>query len=421
MKSLIIAFGLLLTLSVSAQDTLTLDLCLDLVVENSPRLKDRQVLDEQGRLSIDNIKSGWYPSLMLNGKASYQSDVIEFNIDQPGIPFSFPQMPHEQFGLNLDIRQTIYDGGMSRQRQFYEKVATEAALQTVDVDLQALKEQVLNLYFSILIIQEKRKNIRLTIDNLTSREKMLLSALENGVVEESDLQVIRVEILKIEQIISEMDAAKQGALQMMSIYLGRELDAQTILEIPYIEIAESRDISRPELKWFDLQSNVIDAGKELSSVKRMPQFFAYGQAGLGKPGYNMLSDKIDSYYLVGAGVHWNIWDWNNTKREKQILETRKQMILHSKESFSMKLHAGMEKEIENLEHFKSTIALDDKMLKMRMDITANAASKLDNGIISATDYLQVLNEENRTRVSKSTHKLQLLKAIVNYNFLIGTL
>jgi outer membrane protein TolC len=191
--------------------------------------------------------------------------------------------------------------------------------------------------------------------------------------------------------------------------------------VPYLEFAVIDEIERPELQLFDLQSNIFEAGKALSSVKRMPQFFAYGQAGVGMPGYNMLSDQVDTYYLIGAGVQWNIWDWNSTKREKQILEKRKQQIAHSRESFSMNIQAGLERELENLEHYRNTISLDDKMLEMRIGITVNAASKLDNGIISASDYLQVLNEENRIRIGKSTHNLQMLKAIANYKILNGTL
>ena len=209
---------------------------------------------------------------------------------------------------------------------------------------------------------------------------------------------------------------------MLKIYMGGEFDIEAVnLSVPILDLEDKEILERPELQWFDLQSDLLKAGKELTAVQRLPKFFAYGQAGVGMPGYNMLNDQVDTYYLLGAGVQWNIWDWNNTKREKQILEKKDQVLQHSKESFTMNVRAGMGKEFQNMEHYRKAIELDDKMLRMRMDITANAAAKLDNGILSASDYLQVMNEESRTRTGRSTHRLQLLKAIANYKLLNGTL
>jgi outer membrane protein TolC len=223
------------------------------------------------------------------------------------------------------------------------------------------------------------------------------------------------------QAISELDAGKTGALRMLSVYMDRELSDETILALPYIEMADDETLNRPELQWFDMQTEVLEAGKELTSVKRLPMVYAFGQAGVGRPGYNMLSDQVDGYYMIGAGFQWKVWDWNTTNRDKQILETKKQVMLNSKDTFKRNISAGMQKEYESMLHYKSSLNLDDQMLKMRIDISANAASKVDNGVMSATDYLQILNEENRTRINRSTHQLLLLKAMANYNLLIGTL
>jgi outer membrane protein TolC len=421
MKPILLFVVSLLAAPVVGQDTLTLTACLDGVMQHAPRRSDRDLIDEQGRLTVENVKAGWYPELTLNGKVSYQSDVVSIAIDQPGFTFTLPEMPHEQYGLNLDIRQPIYDGGFSRQKRVYEQAATAAAMHQVDVDLYALREHSARLYFSILLMQENRNNLEIALENLYSREKALAAAVTHGVAEESDLQVIRVEILKTLQSLSETDAGRTGLLEMLSVYLGRELADGVLLSRPYLEMEVSETLERPEMEWFELQSDLIDAGKELTAVQRMPKLFAFGQAGIGKPGYNLLNDKIDSYYMLGAGVQWQIWDWNSVKREKQIMEKKKQVIHHSRETFVMNARAGMEQQLRQMEYLKKTVSLDDRILEMRIGITANAASKLENGVITATEYLQILNEENRIRISRSTHQLQLLHAMANYQILNGTL
>jgi outer membrane protein TolC len=416
-----ILFLLLIPLLLNAQDSLTLSACLEEIVAYSPRLRDKELIDDQGKLSMDNIRANWYPQLMLNGKASYQSDVVSIEISDPAFPFSFPDMPHEQFGLNLDVHQTIYDGGLSRRKKQYEQAITASEIQLVNVDMQSLREQVSGLYFSILLLQENRNNLEIAMKSLKTREKTLASAIANGIALETDMMVLNVEVLKILQSLSELDAGRIGALKMLSVYMGRVLKEDILLEHPFMELDTEGNMERPELELLSLQSATLEAGKALASSKRLPQVYAFGQAGVGMPGYNMLNDEIDPYFMVGAGLKWNIWDWNKTKREKQILDKKKLMIENSKETFSMNILAGMEKELENMEHYSNALNLDEKMLEMRMNITKNAASKLDNGTISATDYLLELNEESLSRIKRSTHKLQLMKAIVNYNLLKGTL
>ncbi|MCF8225919.1 MAG: TolC family protein [Bacteroidales bacterium] len=421
MKHRIALLFLLLPVMVTAQDTLFFRECLELVIENAPRLRDKQIIDEQGHLIQDNIRASWYPTLELNGKASYQSDVVSFEIDQPGIMIDFPEMPNEQYGINLDIRQTIYDGGLSGYRKAYELAATESSMKKAEIDLHSLKGSTTELYFSVLLLEENTNNLEIALENLKSREEILISAIENGIARETDLNVIRVEILKILQLISELDAARHGTLDVLSVYIGRVLNERTVFISPYIECYSTNDINRPELDLFNLQSEMLDIGKKISRVNRMPKLFAFGQAGIGMPGYNMLNDQLDTYYMVGAGLNWNIWDWNKTNREEQLLEKRKMIIENSKETFLMHTDAAMKKEYRKMDYLESALDLDQKMLQLRKEITRVTSTELDQGVISATDFLQVLNEEVSTRVARATHKLKLRQSIANYNLLNGTL
>ncbi len=404
-----------------SQDTLQFRACLEAAAGHAPRLLDRELIDAQGKLKLENAKRTWYPGLELNGKATYQSDVISFQVDQPGFSFDFPEMPNEQFGLNLDLSQVLYDGGHSRSSRAYETASTAVALQQVQVDLHALKQQVTGIYFSTLMLQANRKNLVVALDNLTAREKVLQSAVENGVAEEADLKVIQVEMLKTLQSISELDARRKGALHALSVYMGQELNETALLEKPVLEMTGSDTLQRPELSYFRRSAELLDAGKELQQVKRRPRLVAFGQAGVGMPGYNMLNDQVDTYYMAGARVQWNIWDWNVVNRERQILEKQQQVLEHAQETFSIQVRAGIENELARMEHYRDAMALDDKMLQMRMEITAAAVSKVDNGVISTTEYLQVLNEEQLTRIARTGHHIRLLQSMANYHLLKGTL
>lgn len=421
MRRKIVILFLCSVVGIQAQDTLRFRTCLETAAAYAPRLLDRELIDVQGRLKLENVKRSRYPELNMNGKATYQSDVISFHLDQPGLTLDFPEMPNEQFGLNLDLSQVIFDGGHSKSRRAYELASTAVAMQQVQVDLHALKQQLTGIYFSTLMLQATRKNLSVALENLSAREKVLRSAVENGVAEEADLKVIQVEMMKTLQTISELDARRKGAVRALSVYMGQEIDETAFLEKPLLEMTGSDSLYRPELVYFKRSSELLEKGKKLQQVKRMPRLYAFGQAGVGMPGYNMLNDEVDSYYMVGAGVQWNIWDWHTVNREQQILSAQQQVVEHAKESFSIQVRAGIENELAQMAHYRNAMALDDKILQMRMEITAAAASKVDNGVISATEYLQVLNEEQLARIARTGHHIRMLQCMANVHLLKGTL
>jgi outer membrane protein TolC len=203
--------------------TRSLEQCLDAAMLHAPVTRNIELLKQQHSLVEENISANWLPTLDLNGKASYQSDVVTIEIDNTSFPITFPEMPHDQYALNLDVRQTIYDGGLSQQARLYEQRKTEAAIQQVYVETYRVREQVALLYLAALAAEENRNNLEIILSSLKARENALLSAVTNGVASETDLQVIRVEILKVLHSLSETDAAKKGAIEMLTVYTGLDL------------------------------------------------------------------------------------------------------------------------------------------------------------------------------------------------------
>ncbi len=169
-------FGLV---SLQGQDTLTLFECHKKAVEHAPRMQDKERIRQIGSLKIANAEAGWLPSMILSGKASYQSDVVTLSLEDSPVPIAFPEVPHDQYGLNLDISQTLYDGGMIQRKRTYEMAAADADLQQVEVDLHGLKEQVNNLFFSILLVQENLNNLDIHIDNLNTRREVMEAGIEH--------------------------------------------------------------------------------------------------------------------------------------------------------------------------------------------------------------------------------------------------
>ena len=405
----------------NAQESISLFECHNQAIENAPRLADREYIQQIGQLKSDQAQTNWYPSLDLNGRISYQSDVVTVTLADASIPVQFPQVPHDQYGLNLDVRQNIYDGGITRQMKELEEARTAADLQQLEVDLYGLKGRVNQYYFAILELQSNRRNLEIHMENLAARQETLRTAIDNGTLLEADMKVIDVEVLKIQQSLLEIDSRKKALIGVLNVLCGTTLGPATELQLPDLDGYSMEEINRPEFKLFDLKDASLEAGMELTGRKRMPVLYAFGQTGYGKPGYNMLSETWDFYYMVGAGLKWNIWDWNATGQEKQVIENQQMILRNQKASFSKEVDSRLVQEEANIEQFRKSMELEKQVLELQAEISENAATKLSNGTITATDYITELNKESLSRNKLATHQIRLTQSITNYLTIQGNL
>ena len=421
MKAVAVIQFLVIAMTLGAQDTITLFDCHKQAFENAPRLKDREFIQQIGELKVDNATTIWYPSLNLNGKMSYQSDVVTIALTDPSIPAAFPEVPHDQYGLNVDISQTLYDGGITKQKKQYEQATVAADLQQVEVDLYGLKARVNQFYFAILVLQESSRTLDIHMDNLVKRHEVMESAIEQGTMLEVELKIIDVEILKIQKSMLVIDARTKSYIGALSVLCGGEFREGVLLEKPDLDGFQGEQGSRPEYQWFDLKDASMEAGKELIGKKRMPVLYAYGQTGYGKPGYNLMNSEWDFYYMLGAGIRWNIWDWNSNNRERQVIEQQQHMLQNQRASFDKELLSLTVQEEAKIDQYKKSMELEKQVLKLQVEISEHAATKLANGTITATEYITELNKESLARNNLATHRVQLMQSIANYLTIQGKL
>ena len=421
MKTILILISLLFSGGVMGQSSLSLFECQEMARENAPRLKDMNIIQQMGEAKVDQAGSSWYPSLDLNGKLSYQSDVVTVALTDPSIPAEFPEVPHDQYGLNLDISQNLYDGGISKGMKDYELALMAADLQQVEVDLYKVKGKVNQFYFAILLLQENRKSLEIHLENLQARFEAVHTAVDNGTLLETELDVIEVEKLKVKQSLIEVDSRKRSYAGALALLCGKRIDENVVLEYPDFDAPVNNAVLRPELRLFELKDKSMEAGKELAGKKRMPVLYAFGQAGYGKPGYNMLSGEWDTYYMVGAGLKWKIWDWNKTSREKQLIGYQQQILQNQRTSFDREIESLMVQEEARIEQYRKTMEVDEQVLKLQKKISEQAAVKLDHGTMTATDFVTELNKESIARNTLATHQVMLMQSIANYLNIQGNL
>jgi outer membrane protein TolC len=198
-----------------------------------------------------------------------------------------------------------------------------------------------------------------------------------------------------------------------------ELPFTVQLEYPEFQIDYDSDRNRPELMLFQNQLTQIDASSNLLKTKRIPKFFAFGQVGYGRPGLNFLNDEFDTYYLVGAKLSWNLFDWNQNKRERKILAIQKDRVVTQRDVFNERINIEIEKKRSEGKKYEKLIVSDNEIINLRKAIVETSSSKFDNGVITSTDYLNDLNAEKQARINRELHNVKLMKARADYIVIKG--
>jgi outer membrane protein TolC len=409
--------GVLLTISAISwsQESISLKECYDLINTNYPMTKQFGLLDSQNSLDAKAINKSRLPQFNLSAQATYQSEVIEVPIPNSNIK----PLNKDQYRATLTVNQLIYAGGLIDAQEQLKEVQTLSQKKQVEVNLYQLKTQVNQLYFSILLMQEKHALLLARERQLKEKLSEVRSGVKNGVLLPSSDKILEVELLKIQQQFMEIDANKKTLMGSLSSLLDVDLKNTTSFETPLVLIENDTTLLRPEIELFDLKKLELDNSEKLLSKTNSPKLSSFVTGGYGNPGLNMLDNSFQTFYIAGLQLNWNVFDWNKTKVEKQSLAINKDIIDNEKEIFDLNISMALDEQLNEITKINSLIAADENIIILRKDVLKMKDSQLNNGVITTSDYLTEFINLCEDENTLATHKIQLELAKANYNIIKG--
>jgi outer membrane protein TolC len=408
-----------------AQKILTIKECYDKAASAAPIAGEANNYSNISAIKDQNLKRGWFPSLDAGGTIIYNSSVVDMtsvlgSLPIPGIASLISPLPHEQYKVTVDINQMIYDGGLIKSSRAAEKASLEVSRKETETDIYKLRSQVNAFYFNLLLIDKQKEILNDYLSLIKRRIASMESALSNGVIIKSDLDVMNAEKIRTEQQISENQIMKDALMKQLSALTGGEIDSNTQLILPDIQIPSDGEPDRPELKLFDLRKEQLAAGIDVIRSKRMPKAYGFATLGYGNPpGNNFFKDAFEPYYIVGAGVKWNIFDWNKSKGEREIISKQQQILDNRKADLTENIKRMLISRKADIDNLISLIESDLPLIAVRKKISAAAESQYNNGTITATEYLAEMNAEQQALINNEIHKIRLSMAKADYMNISG--
>lgn len=373
-----------------------------------------------------NLITNYYPSLSLNGSALYNSSIVDFSKVTAGLPpqinLQFPQMPHEQYKATVGLNQLIWDGGSTSKSMDLEKLDNQISAQCVVSDVAQIKTQIAELFYSVITLGKQREIIELYNETISERIKTLQVGVDAGAAMQMNVDIMDAEQIKNGQMLDEIDISLGVLHSALSRLTGIDITSDDKFMLKEIVLGEVKELSRPELKLFDLQKEKLTKSGEMIGTTLMPKAALFAEAGYGKPaGANFFSEDFEFYYSFGASLKWNFFDWFKTRRSVEITEISKDLVNSQSANFTRNIQIALDNTSGEIEKLSKSIIADARIIAIREEVTKTAEIRLNAGVITSTEYLTEFNAERQARLSLETHLVQLEQSKAKYLLIAGKL
>ena len=413
-NKLVILLLFLLSISSNAQQTLTLEDCYTLVNKNYPLSKQTGLLQQKLSYEIEALSKEKLPKIDVNAQATYQNEVIGLPATLPGVE----PLNKDQYRATLDVNQLIYNGGTIDANAKLKEAQGKTQQQQIEVSLYQLKSRINQYYFSILLLQEKSALLLSKNELLRSKVKEVQSAVKFGAILPASEQVLEAEIIKINQQLTEIKFEKIKLLNNLSELTFTTIDSETTLLQPDFYSINAIG-TRPELVYYDLQNQQLEFSKNVISKSNLPKINAFGQAGYGNPGLNMLDNSFQTFYVVGLKANWNVFDWGKNKTDIKALDISKEIVTSEKETFELNNKMQLEELDYEVKKMEQLILSDSEIIIIREKIIKSSDAQMKNGVITSSEYLTELTNLFEAKNILNTHEVQLSLAKSSYEIIKG--
>lgn len=404
-------------IALPAQRQLTIAECYAKARENFPMIKQKELLVRSSEFNVANARSGYLPQVAIYGQATYQSDVTKVPLDVPGIPV--PTLPKDQYKLYGEITQSLYDGGTIKRQSAVHESSALVEDQKLEVELFKINERINQLYFGVLLIDEQLKQVDIVKKDIQSALQKAEASIANGVAFRTSADILQAELLRTDQRVIELQSNRDAYISMLGIFISEDLSTTTTLAIPDLP-DDTEEITRPELRLYNYQAQLFSAQQQLTNTRVAPRAGLFLQAGFGRPGLNMLDPDFAGYYIGGLRLSWNLSGFYNSGRDKEQLKLNLQTVELQKNTFLFNTNLTLRQHTAEIQKLQTLISTDEKIIELRARIKEATKAQLDNGVVTANDYVREVNAEDQSRQNLSLHRIQMLMARFNYHTTLGT-
>ena len=398
---------------------LSIEACYEKARANYPLIKQYGLIEKTKEYNLSNAAKGYLPQVTFSAQATYQSDVTEIPIDLDAIGLTgveIPSVSQDQYKMELALSQTLWDGGAIRSERKTIRTQAEVDQRDMDVSMYTINERVNQLYFGVLLAEAQLEQNKVLQAELRRSCEQVSSYIKNGIAQQSDLDAIRVDLLKAKQTEAQFEHTKRAYREMLSRLIGEEIGEETRLVKPEAVRPLTKENNRPELELYQAQIRNLRAQDSRITAGMMPKLGLFVTGGYGKPGLDMFEDNFKAYYLAGVRLSWNLGSLYTRKNDRRKIQTGIRSIETQRETFLFNTSLDVAQRNATIDKYIDQLKYDDEIIALRGSVKRASEAKMANGTLSGTDLTRDIHAEQSAIQDKILHEMELLQAIYNLKY-----
>lgn len=386
---------------------LTLERCHELARAQYPLIKQYDLIQQSQTYTLSNAVKAFLPEVKFSFGANGFTDPIKQTPQMDAMGMG--DMKNYLLNGSLQVNQLVYDGGAVCARKKVEMAQTNVDKNQLSVRLYDINSRVDELFFSILMIDEQLKQMKIMQNDLDLSLSTVQAMMNGGVANQSDIDNVKVEQLRAIQQEGSLRTSRKTYARMLGLFIGKDVDQNTHLVKPTTAIPSMGDATqRPEMSYYLAQQQLLDTQRKALDTKLIPTLSAFVMAMY----HNKVMDMMNPGMVAGGiTLTWKISPFYTRKNDLRSLGIKKQIVDKERETFLFNMRIQNEAAIGGIDDLRQKIKQDDSIIQLRENIHRIAMTKVQNGIETVNEMLRDVNAVSEARQQKSIHEIQLLQAI----------
>ena len=438
MKKILFVLILLISAStLSAQEvSLSLKDCIVLSETNNPYIKNSYLDIQSAKYQKTEVFTEYLPCLSFRalGVSSYDyfiDLVVGPELGQMARDMEFGGTTKAGFNASLSLMQPLYAGGRIVTGNKLAKVGIKAAELKHEVNVRAKREEIEKMYWEIVALEEKRNTVSHLEDLLNVLYKDVTSAIDAGVVTESDLMLVKMKM-------NELKSGKiqlEGGIRLLKMNLFNTIGQNYSLinavadqmkpHVDKIELSDRLSSLLPPADYYipeeELAAGVTETEllEVMVEAKKLEKKLALGEylpaAGIGVS-YGYSSFTNSNFNAIGlATISIPISNWGKGSMKLKRLNNEIQKAVNEKEHLTSQLILQARQLWLNLNVAWDQMKVAEENLELAEKTVYNQMSRFNAGLVPLSDLLMnqtALFEATENLISK---QIEYSKALTAYN------
>ena len=434
MKAKILLLLLLCTASAFAQQTWTLQDCLDYALKHNIQVQKNRINEERGEVTLWQDKGALFPSLSFstNQSVGYRPFTEVISVVQGDQVTSTRNNVTYQgtYGLNANV--TLWNGGINYKNIKQQELQNRITALTTEQSELTIQEQIAQLYVQIMYTKEAEKVNEQLLGTAQSQYDRGVEMMKQG-------QMARADVVQLEAQLSSAKFSVVNSRTQLANYKRQlkallELDLNTAFDVagtiptdeqvlavvpsPLEAYAKAIDV-RPEIKSAELSIEAADMQLNIAKRGFLPTIGASASLGSNHTtgSKNGWGEQMKTNLNMSAGLNFSVPIFDNRRNQSNV-KTAKLQQLNSKLDLQDKKNA-LSSTIE--QYWLNAYNGQQNYIAAKSRVKSQEASyellneQFQNGLKNTVDVLQgrdnVISAEQDMLQSKymALHNTPLLK------------